>query len=309
VSASFVTVDYDFFIPHKMYEDVEFPDGKILPGELVFDWQMDEGRAPAFDEAIWRNRAANFATWGLDIQAMTMPTLSFEDFSAKLSARMGDYSTPMAWRGDSHGWAGIIVKDFAEMHGPMNVVNFDAHHDLGYGSNALKDFAEKNSVGCDNWAVIGLSQGWIKNYTVIYPDWLGRREWNSLGGAWKNREWLQEFRKQIKITTWNEWHDEIPETEAMYYCRSSSWVPPWRDPGFDDLTAEISYADCIDCALGQANTPYDTCKHRNWDWDDVLQEVEIRSASMRALEQARTTWEDRELREGRSVQQTLDVKA
>ena len=277
--ASFITVDYDFFPPHEMYKEVEFPDGKTAHGMFVYDWQMCENRAPLFDAVIWETRCTNFKRWGLDIVARTAPTLSVEDFANRVSAQMDDYSSPNLWRSDSHAWAGILAKDYAGLNGPLSVVNFDSHHDLGYHPTALEPFKASGRVACDDWALIGLHEGWIENYTLVYPDWQGLAEWSP--GV---KKLTKDFRKRIHITTWSDWHDEIPECEVMHFCRSSAWVPPWLDEGFTKLHEEFGWAECLDCTMGQHNSPYDTCKVRDWDWKLVNENIAQRIDMIAAVE-------------------------
>jgi len=276
--SSLITIDYDFFSRHGMFEDVKLPNGNTIDGMLVYDWQMSETRSPAFEEILWRNRCANFKTHGLDIRKLTAPDLDVADFAQEVSSRFGD-ATPMSFYGDSHSWAAIVARDFAKMHGPLDVVNFDAHHDLGYADgDALARFKETGDIHCDDWAAIGLEAGWIGNYTIVYPDWLGQAEWlNTRGGR------TSKFRKRITTTTWSEWHAMIEEPEVMYFCRSSSWVPPWLDPGFHELVQEFGYADCLDCIYGQSGSPFDACQDREWDWADVDKEIEIRAKAQKEL--------------------------
>src|SRR5262245_15595394 len=280
--SSFLTIDYDFFVRHEMHKDVRMPDGGMLSGMLVYDWQMNEGRLPMLDEQIWLGRAASFKRWGLDIQARTAPELSFQDFMLELGIR-ADTHVP-AWRSDSHAWAGGIARDYANQFGPLSVLNFDAHHDLGYDSDVISRYAksEHGSIHCDDWAVIGLHEGWIRNYTVVYPDWLGSWEWSSR----IKRPWLKEFRGRYRTTTWSEWLQsgkEIRNLEVAHFCRSSSWVPPWHDSGFSDLCEEFGYVGCLDCDFGQHNSPYDTCAHRAWDWQQVEDEIKLREEMHKLL--------------------------
>lgn len=273
--SSLISVDYDFFIRHGMYDDVLMPDGNSAPGQLIFDWQMNEGRAPEFDESIWISRAASFKRWGLDIQEMTKPELTADNFMTELSVKLDGNALP-GWRGDSHAWAGIVARDYSEIHGPLDVVNFDAHHDLGYERSTLVLAQNKKTgkIGCDTWALIGLQENWIKNYTLVYPDWLGKKEWKNARG----KNWLpKRFQSRVHVTTWSEWleHGEIEEPEVGFFARSSSWVPPWYDAGFQELCDEWGYVDCIDCQIEQSNTPYDTCKPRPWDWNAVDEHADM----------------------------------
>ena len=272
--STLVTIDYDFFIRHGMYDEILMPDGETIPGELVFDWQMSEQRNPLVDDAIWRVRVHNFKKAGLDIREMTKPELSFPDFADKVGVRMGDV-TPMCFYSDSHGWAGLLARDFSGHYGPLNVVNFDAHHDLGYDDDVLARNEKTGNIHCDDWAVIGLAQGWIENYTVVYPDWLGRAEWNHSPNVTRARG---NFKGKIHATTWSKWRGRLPQVEVMHFCRSSAWVPPWYDEGFVELRNEFGYADCLDCTLGQSGSPYDACEIRHWDWEEIAEYIGEREA-------------------------------
>jgi len=267
---SLVSVDWDFFIPHGMFEDVQVQ-GHTMPGMLVYDWQMSETRAPEFEMEIWKTRAYNFREWKLDIDKLTYPPLTPQDFALQVSARMGEDVMPMAWRADSHAWGAILCRDMAHS-GPINVINFDAHHDLGYtDEDPLADFKATGRLSCDNWALVGLHEGWIKNYTIVYPDWLGRKEWMPTEIR------IKPWRKQIKVTTWSKWltYGKIPNAEMMFFCRSSSWTPPWLDQGFQTLTEEFGYSGCLDCDM-KHNSPFDTCEMREWDWEAVEAEHDAR---------------------------------
>lgn len=258
---SMVTVDWDFFTPHGMYDEITFPDGSKQPGMMVFDWQMQEGRSRELDMVTWQTRWENFTRWGLDIEKMTAPPLSVEKFALEVSARMDGASVP-GWYGDSHAWAGILARDYADLFGPLEVFNFDAHHDLGYdGDASLNGYRKNGHISCENWALIGLEEGWISKYTIIYPDWLGRKEWRERNFAFGE--------DAITVMTWSKWKSEIPEPQVMHFCRSSSWTPPWLDPEFQKLREEFGHADCLDCTLGQSNSPHDTCHVRAWDVEEV----------------------------------------
>src|SRR5262245_50316238 len=277
--STMISIDYDFFIPHGMYEkSIYLPAANdTMPGLLVYDWQMDEGRAPAFADAIWRTRSMNFKTWGLDIEELTKPQLPVEDFINELSLKLSDYGTPPAYMADSHAWAGIVARDYAKACGPLRVVNFDAHHDLGYDKRVKR-------LSCENWALHGLREGWISDYTVVYPDWLGLKEWNGPSGKPLSRPWLKDFKKQIHVMTWEGWVNtwpEIEDPEVTFLCRSSSWTPPWSDPGFEELAAEF-FTTCLDCQQ-QAESPYNVCENREWDWQEIEDEMLMRRMLMEEL--------------------------
>jgi len=268
-----------------MYEEEiqlpAYPGSEMMPGSLVYDWQMSEARSSLLDSIVWEGRYFNFRKWGLDIEALLKPPLSTEDFAMELGTHLGDYGVPMCWRGDSHAWAGILAKDLAGHYGPLSVVNFDAHHDLGY-DEPLRDFKETGNVSCENWAWIGLDQGWIKDYMVVYPDWLGTKEF---GSEIYKRVMESEHKDRVKWTIWKNWvrdTDDIEDVEAIYYCRSSSWTPPWLDEGFQKLTEEFTICECLDCRFDHKG-PFDTCQNRHWDWEEASEIYEQRNAVIEEL--------------------------
>lgn len=274
--STLLSVDFDFLIPHGMYDQaVKLGDGSTAHGMFVYDWQMSETRAPEFEHALWITRASGFQRMGLDIQALTKPTPGVVEFAGELSALCNGECIP-AWRGDSHGWAGIVARDFSKSFGPLTVVNFDAHHDLGYqdqkGILKRYDRNENKPVHCDDWALIGLHEGWIENYILVYPDWLGLSEWEGSMAQAHFRNY-----KRVEVTTWNDFKSsaELQEVEAAYFCRSSSWVPPWLDPEFQSFCDEWGYVECIDCRYGQSGSAHDTCKQREWSWDDVAEDAAL----------------------------------
>lgn len=283
--STMISIDWDFFIPHGMYErEIYLPAVKdTLHGSLVFDWQMSESRSADFERALWEIRAANFKTWGLDIEEMTRPPLSNQDFMTELSIKLNDAVVP-AWKADSHAWGSIIARDYAKVYGPLSVVNFDAHHDLGYRNTGLPVLdAENGNVHCDDWAWMALEKGWISDYTVVYPDWLGKVEWEGV-----KRPWLKRFSKRVHIQTWSEWvmtSTELDDPEVGFICRSSSWTPPWLDGEFENLCDEWGYVECLDCNMGTANTDYNVCEKREWDWADVDSQIEARNAMIKRLEE------------------------
>jgi hypothetical protein len=272
--STMISIDYDFFIPHGMYEpEIYLPAANdTMPGDLVYDWQMGEGRDPGLQDVIWRTRCMNFKMWGLDIEELTKPPLSIEDFITELSIKLSDYGTPAAYMADSHAWGAIVARDYAKACGPLRVVNFDAHHDLGYDTIPKR-------LNCDNWALHGLQDGWISDYTVVYPDWLGLKEWED-----RKMPWLKGLKKKTHVMTWSDWilsWPEIEDPEVAFLCRSSAWTPPWADPGFQELADEF-FTTCLDCQH-QAESPYNACELREWDWQEVDDEIVLRRTLLEEL--------------------------
>ena len=279
--ATFISVDFDFLVPHGMHkESIYLPKMKdSMPGVFVYDWQMAEGRMPALDQIVWEGRVRNFTHWGLDLKELTKLTPDPLDFITNLSCSIGGAMVP-TWYADSHAWAAVICRDLCQEFGPLDVVNFDAHHDLGYDYENYAEIDDEHTA-CDTWALAGLQRGWISSYTLVYPDWLDGHEISP--NRWKL---LKPVHDRITVTTWAEFltRDEIDDAEAAFFCRSSSWVPPWLDEGFQKLHEEWGDAECLDCRYVQMCSPHDACEPRAWDWDAYARMERKRIAGMRELE-------------------------
>ena len=281
--ATIISVDYDFLVPHRIYQKIELPDGEKVPGIMIYDWTMGEGGNTMLEMVKWETRALNFKLWGLDIQEEMKLTPDPLDFIASVSGHVGGNYVP-AYNADSHAWGAILAKDYSRHLGPLDVVNFDAHHDLGYFGGGYGEKLKTltiDDVDCGNWALWALMQGHIQNYTLVYPDWLGTVEMPEA----RLRELEKAFPGQISVTTWKEFlaGDEIDDLEVAFFCRSSGWVPPWLDGGFQTLLDEWGYVECLDCAHGLMCSAYDSCKAREWDWRIVQERLDEREAQVKLL--------------------------
>lgn len=263
-----ISIDWDFFTLNRELESDVWDDDnrRSMPGALLYDWQMSENRAPEFESALWEIRAANLIRFGCEPKHATRPMVDVETFITEISTR---FFPGVAWSADSHSWAGPIARQLAEMGGGgLTVWNFDAHHDLGYGDNPV---ADPERIMCDDWALLGLQQGWIKNYNLVYPDFRGRSEWEGV-----KRPHLTGFRKarRIKVMTWTEFLDKVDYGEIyadVFMCRSSSWTPPWWDGEFQKLREEYE-PRCIECDNPDYKR-HDSCTPREWDWQPVEEHV------------------------------------
>ena len=133
---------------------------------------------------------------------------------------------------------GCVIRDQAEHCGPLRVFNFDAHHDLGYEyptKTLLGNFNATGNLHCDDWALIGLRKGWIGEYVLVYPDWLGKIEIKG-----------KRIPKGATVLTWSEYVEQYPpgmEYAGSYVCRSSAWSPPMHDPAFTKFLDRSGYFD------------------------------------------------------------------
>jgi len=258
--ATIISIDWDFFIYHGMYDWIEIQ-GEKHPGLYVYDWQMSESRAASFENSLWITRASGLVRMGLDIRQATRMPVSVEDFLVELAIGLEP-----TWIADSHAWMGAMARDYSkELGEPVEVINFDAHHDLGY-----HDKINLDNFHCDDWAWVGLHNDWISKYTLVYPDWLGLKEWGP-----EIQERSKSLAGRIQTTTWTDWANSADrdfDEGVNFICRSSSWTPPWWDREFQTLLDDFDVVDCLDCRHPQDNG-YNVCEPRAWDDADVAADV------------------------------------
>ena len=118
----------------------------------------------------------------------------------------------------------------------VDIVNFDAHHDLGYDQESRQ---RGSKFACDNWALRLLQDGVVQNYTLVYPDWRqgDLAELTAEAQTQLLRD-LGSIGNRCKIVRWSEFEGQ-PErpVQGVFLCRSGCWVPPCYDRKFNQLCA------------------------------------------------------------------------
>lgn len=289
--ATLLTIDWDFFIQQRgegnPHGYTEFPNGDRTHNWLMFDWGAFEGHAPQLGAILWWTRASHWLRCGLDIREdlaiipdkgcvhpVQFSTIAKERFPLLLEVEK--------YVGDSHAWAILVVRYLAETHGPIRVVSFDAHCDLGYCGDKVKRETKAGHADCGSWLYHSLQKEWVSSVEIVYPDWKGMIEWQQAS----KEAFLRPFLDRVTPFTWSEWmaserlYDDL---EAVHLCRSSNWTPPWLDQQFLNLKELIS--DGNDTYLNQEwfnlddeyDNPfggpliggYDALEAREFDWDAV----------------------------------------
>lgn len=184
-----LSVDWDYF-----FQDT---DG--------FDWGHRE--APFFIHDIWWHRASNRHLFTHRDAIDMRPIKSrIHKFWQRNIRRYGRPEGLMI--AESHGALYYWIH-----HYPVDeLVNYDAHHDLGYPS-------ADGDVDCGNWAGKLLSDGFLKHYTVVYPSWRKQKRY---------REQIPD-NDRIYVT-----HSPVPSQhyDLVFICRSGAWTPSWCDVSF-----------------------------------------------------------------------------
>jgi hypothetical protein len=184
-----LSIDWDFF----------FSD----PSD--YDWSHNEEQ-PLFYETIWSHRAGARSIFDNEDRAVEKYVPDPQMLNGFWD-RIVHVSRP-TWLCESHKDAYEIFKPC----GPLEIWNFDAHHDAGYGIFKCPPVP----VNCGNW-IQKLGKK-VRCVHQVYPTW--RRD---------HPEEKHLLSKRVKYHT-HFWPDVMPLTpNLIFVCRSSCWTPSWSD--------------------------------------------------------------------------------
>jgi len=184
-----LSIDWDFF----------FPDS------TPYDWGHRE--SPLFIDMLWSTRTASH-------NPFTKKSV-IEEYRPEVPKDFWRIVTNRPSRllmAESH----CHIFDLLIFPEPAEVVNLDAHHDLGYGPGD-KDL---NCIHAGNWVWAAKKMKCVSSYTLCYPEW---------------RRGHEEPRKKDK-TKVVYGLPEPAEYDMVFICRSGAWTPPWYDDQFWMLT-------------------------------------------------------------------------
>jgi hypothetical protein len=184
-----LSIDWDFF----------FPDS------TPYDWGHRE--SPLFIDMLWPTRVTNH-------NLLTKKPV-IEEYQPEVPTDFWRIVT-------NHPSRVLIAESHCRMFDllifpePAEVVNLDAHHDLGYapGDKNL------NLIHAGNWAWAARKLKCMSDYTLHYPEW---------------RRGHEEPRRKDK-TKVVYGLPEPAEYDLVFICRSGAWTPPWYDDQFWQLT-------------------------------------------------------------------------
>lgn len=118
----------------------------------------------------------------------------------------------------------------------VEMVNFDAHHDLLYASKFMVEAIEKSKPDCGNWHLLTLLRYPKLRSVTVYPHWKGLSEWkrtlSNLRSAPSGVEVISYLHRRTRANVWP--HVKLPtgQVEKIFICRSGAWSPPWHDRAF-----------------------------------------------------------------------------
>lgn len=123
---------------------------------------------------------------------------------------------------DSHKISYYIAKD----NGCDEVINFDAHSDLGYGGMKSLDF----ELNCANWLGKLLKNEIVKRVSIVYSPY-----------TYENKEEFQEINHNFHVDypDMEDFKDKMI-VDYIHICRSGSWTPPWLDCRFYEFIKALN---------------------------------------------------------------------
>ena len=219
-----LSVDFDFFVREKH----------------IWDWSHAESKM--YQEVLWPHRASTFLAQGIDLRKETDPGKYAEptpDRFWSVLERLGyDTEDVVSCVTNSHTFAaphwvhhGYFPED------DYLLINFDAHHDLGYRSaEEMEKVWESGRVMCGDWLYTLMRAVPNLKAKIVYPSWRGLEEIEKVE---KRPEELYPFLEgRVEYGVFSEDFVRLPEdafVEDAFICRSGAWVPPWLDQLFTDF--------------------------------------------------------------------------
>lgn len=234
----YLSVDFDFFCRE----------------EEVWDWGHSE--KTIFQEIAWQTRSNAFAFRGQDIFEET----SLENYAKPHPVEFWKQLIKFGFTfdscvnlsvADSHLWAAPDFMDVLGGKSNASIVNFDAHHDMGYQSwTELKEnWLDPGRVDCSNWLLYLLYNRKRTTAAVVYPEWRGLSELNGKMPWKRNASITKRFQTGV--------YDEAyvrslaGPVAGVFIAKSSAWTPPWHDRAFAAFVADAE--ELTRCGV---ETPY-----------------------------------------------------
>ncbi|MEU6406248.1 hypothetical protein [Streptomyces sp. NPDC046985] len=209
-----LVVDFDFFF-HNPFEGLPAPH---RGHQGLYDWAHGENHW--LREAVWPVRAESFLQAGIEPPRCE----GYERFWERFSFTS---DTPLFYA-DSNLHAGRLTpRHYAlfdvEVTAWRDVHLFDAHHDSGYphehGPASFKEWAELGEFSCEDWMLVHYAKG--SRLALTYPAW---------------RPHGDSHPPMIPLHTAVDDGGAVSAPfDAVFLCRSGSWVPSWCDQQFTEL--------------------------------------------------------------------------
>ena len=204
----FLSIDMDFF----SYEDP------------WWDFAHGEGLHPD----LWAVRMISTSMSGMDLLSET--SLDKADFHPlktwQILREAGWHLSPdcQVTVSDSHMHAFVAGNQL----GNVRIVNFDAHHDLGYASRqVMRKRWKSGRIQCEDWLWFLLRLNVRMDAVTIFPSW-------KPGGDWPERPHWD--KTSVGRRAWGTMYSQdvlealAGDVVGIHIARSGAWLPPWHDP-------------------------------------------------------------------------------
>jgi hypothetical protein len=253
----YLNIDFDFFVK----EDPT--------------WDFQHAETAFHTDILWGLRASSMLLNGVDlIKQMSVdnqnPTPG--QFIAALKTLPFTYDKPKFIVAESHAYA---FKGYKKAHDL--VINFDAHHDLGYHSaSKLRQWAAEGKWEAGSWLGSLLRQTADLEAMIVYPPWRSYSEWREYR---KSENSTDSLHARVDVIVWQGselfTYDLLERygastkfvVDSVFVCRSGAWVPPWNDMQFsmfvDDLSRVISTEPTV------IKHPRDPLKIREFNVEEI----------------------------------------
>jgi len=195
------------------------------------EWDWGHNETPTFEDIAWYTRVRWYDDTSLERFAKPHPS-NFWSTLQQLGYTFDDCRSFTV--ANSHMWA---AHDFLNVSPGDMIINFDAHHDMGYSDWATLNskWLRRNRVDCSNWLLLLLHRlSWLRA-AVVYPPWKGERELDPE----RPKPWLKS--KTITDRFQHLVYDEERVRElagpvgGVFIAKSSAWLPPWHDEAFEEF--------------------------------------------------------------------------
>jgi hypothetical protein len=269
-----ISIDWDFFFWRffEAHHPPNWDQTRMAEAFSLWDWGSSEDNSVSLDRTIWSLRWAGFVRLGWNPLRATghathLKGITPATFVKTLNKKLKGQIPEALLYSDSHMMGYYAVKAAVNSVGrPIDIVHFDAHHDLGGYSKG-----DHLYLNCASWLYLALKDDeLVRKVTVVYPDW---RDWTGedfLGDDKLNRNrHLIPYRDRLKRMTWSEWamRGRLGTVEAINVARSGAWSPIWFDKRFRTFIRSLPHEGkkCMDCARNTRQaTAFDACKPREW---------------------------------------------
>jgi hypothetical protein len=205
-----LSIDFDFWAEHDAAR---------------LDWGQRE--TPLGINLLWQLRLADVLRAGEPVDAVHLPhdeptPGSLFRWLTERGNKLSNYRLSVV---ESHG---AIVDFLKGKRRPMNIVNIDAHADMGYSE-------AREPLDCSNWVEELVEAGRANRVLQVYPRWAKRylpcEDWRAEFGL-KAIRWEREYKCRHDVTYGLDGVPKDLEFTDVFICRSGAWVPPWLDDDF-----------------------------------------------------------------------------